>query len=58
MNYTLDLKNSSLGRGLAETMVYFGWIQYAFFYTNDGVRNKCYYIKQGIDVSSLTQFYF
>uniref|UniRef100_A0A914VG19 Guanylate cyclase n=1 Tax=Plectus sambesii TaxID=2011161 RepID=A0A914VG19_9BILA len=43
------ISSDDLGRGIAETMIFFGWSQYALFYTNDGVRNKCYYIKQGID---------
>jgi hypothetical protein len=40
----------SLGRAIAETMVYFSWTEYAILQTDDNIRRECYYIKQGLDV--------
>uniref|UniRef100_A0A914XHD1 Guanylate cyclase n=1 Tax=Plectus sambesii TaxID=2011161 RepID=A0A914XHD1_9BILA len=51
------VSSDDMGRAIAETMLYFGWKEYAFVYTNDNLRKECMYIKLGFEKTVIIEEY-
>uniref|UniRef100_A0A914V5H4 Guanylate cyclase n=1 Tax=Plectus sambesii TaxID=2011161 RepID=A0A914V5H4_9BILA len=49
--------SDDMGRAIAETMLFFGWNEYAIVYTNDYLQKECFFAKQGFDKILVTEDY-
>uniref|UniRef100_A0A914V6Q0 Guanylate cyclase n=1 Tax=Plectus sambesii TaxID=2011161 RepID=A0A914V6Q0_9BILA len=51
------VSSDDLGRAIAQTMLHFGWKEYALVYTKDNLRNDCEYTKLGLEKALVVDDY-